>query len=210
MNILIDYTLDTCTASISADSQLTEVAFAVESAASHFLGRGVNRFDCTRTRQPSGTCVLSFKALKKSGPAQFSKVGALGYAVQEGLIPAIISAGEKFQVEETGFDRIVSEGQHRHAGLRSAVVGRKSEGSNCTSIVESYDLKPEVPVTVLTYGLGDLFTGLFARNVNYVKWQVSLKLVQVYIRHSLTDDELHKFLISNSDYDIRRKVSTLS
>ena len=92
----------------------------------------------------------------------------------------------------------------------SSVVGRKSEGSNCTSIIESYDLKPEIPVTILTYGLGDLFTGLFALNVNYIKWQVSLKLVQLYIRHNLTDKQLSQFVLTNSDYDIRRKVSTLS
>jgi hypothetical protein len=140
---------------------------------------------------------------------QISKVGAIGYAVQSGLIPANIAPGEKFQVEETGFEKIVSEGQHRH-GRMSSVVGRKTEGSNCTSIVESYDLKPEVPVTVLTYGLGDMFTGLFALNVNYVKWQVSLKMVQLYIRHNLTDKRLSEFMLSNSDYDIRRKTSTLS
>jgi hypothetical protein len=138
-----------------------------------------------------------------------SSVGALGYAVQEGTIPSTIAAGDKFQVEEVGFERIVSEGQHRH-GRMSSVVGRKTNGSNCTSIIESYDLKPEIPVTILTYGLGDLFTGLFALNVNYVKWQVSLKLVQLYVRHNLTDEQLQQFILTNSDYDIRRKVSTLS
>lgn len=209
MNILINYDLDSCTASISADSTLTEVAFAIESAGNHFLGRGVNRFECLRTRQPNGTCVLSFKALKKSGPMVLSSVGALGYAVREGTIPGVIAPGDKFQVEEDGFEKIVSEGQHRH-GRMSSVVGRKTVGSDCTSIVESYDLKPEIPVTLLTYGLGDLFTGLFALNINYVKWQVSLKLVQLYIRHNLTDQQLHKFILTNADYDIRRKVSTLS
>jgi hypothetical protein len=209
MNILINYNLESCTASISADSTLTEVAFAVEACCNHFLGRGVNRFECTRSRQPNGTCVLSFKALKKSGPMVLSSVGALGYAVREGIIPATIAPGDKFQIEESGFERIVSEGQHRH-GRMSSVVGRKIEGNNSTSIVESYDFKPEIPVTVLTYGLGDMFTGLFAQGVNYVKWQVSLKLVQLYIRHNLSDEKLHKFLLTNADYDIRRKVSTLS
>lgn len=213
MNILINYDLESCTASISADSTLTEVAFAVEAAANHFLGRGVNRFECVRTKQPAGTCVLTFKALKKSGPMVLSSVGALGYAVREGTIPAIISPVDKFQVEESGFEKIVSEGQHRHGSLgrMSAMVGRKVEGANCTSIVESYDLKPEIPVTVFAYGLGDMFTGLFALGVNYVKWQISLKLVQLYIRHNLTDEQLAKFLIKNGgDYDIRQKVSALS
>ena len=209
MNILINYDLESCTASISADSTLTEVAFAVEAAANHFLGRGVNRFECTRSKQPNGTCVLSFKALKKSGPMVLSSVGALGYAVREGTIPTVVAPGDKFQVEEVGFEKIVSEGQHRH-GRMSCMVGRKTEGSNCTSIVESYDLKPEIPVTVLAYGLGDMFTGLFNLGVHYVKWQVSLKLVQLYIRHNLSDEQLAKFLIKNGyDYDIRQKVTTL-
>lgn len=128
------------------------------------------------------------------------------------MIPQYINPQDKFQVEETGFEKLASEGQHRHGSLgrMSAMVGRKTEGSNCTSIVESYDLQPEIPVTLLSYGLGDMFTGLFALGVNYVKWQVSLKMVQLYIRHSLTDDQLTKFLIKSGDYNIRQKVSALS
>ena len=92
----------------------------------------------------------------------------------------------------------------------SSVVGKKQDGSNTTSIVESYDLMPDLPLTVLTYGISDMFTGLFALNVNYVKWQGSLKQVQLYIRHALSDKQLGDFLLSNKDYDIDRKVSTLS
>jgi hypothetical protein len=207
MNVLISYDLDSCTASITADSTLTEVAFAVESAASHFLGRGVNRFDCTRTRQDNGNCVLTFKALKKSGPMVLSKVGSIGYAVEENLFPRNIPASENFQLEEKGFEKIVSEGQHKHG---SVVVGRKKDGSDTTSIIESFLLRPELPFAILTYGLGDMFTGLFALKCNYVKWQGSLNKVQLYIRHNLTDERLKQFLLSNSDYNIQQKVSTLS
>jgi len=207
MNVLISYDLDSCTASITADSTLTEVAFAVESAVSHFLGRGVNRFDCTRTRQENGNCVLTFKALKKSGPMVLSKVGSIGYAVEENLFPRNIPASENFQLEEKGFEKIVSEGQHKHVAM---VVGRKKDGRDTTSIVESFLLRPELPFAILTYGLGDMFTGLFALKCNYVKWQGSLNKVQLYIRHNLSDDRLKKFLLSNSDYNVQQKVSTLS
>lgn len=207
MNVLINYDLDSCTASITADSTLTEVAFAVESAVSHFLGRGVNRFDCTRTRQENGNCVLTFKALKKSGPMVLSKVGSIEYAVKENLFPRNIAASENFQLEEKGFERIVSEGQHKHGNM---VVGRKKDDSHTTSIIESFLLRPELPFAILTYGLGDLFTGLFALKCNYVKWQGSLNKVQLYVRHNLTDERMKQFLLSNSDYDIHQKVSTLS
>jgi hypothetical protein len=208
MNILMNCDLDSCIASISAESTLTEVSFAVEAAACHFLGRGVNRFDCTRTREEKGTCVLKFKALKKSGPMQISKVGSIGSAVESGLIPRKIPANEKFQLEESGFQKIVTEGQHKHGGPRLA--SRKQDGSTCTSIIESHDLRPELPLSILSYGLGDMFTGLFALNCHYVKWQVSLDTIQLYIRHNLSDERLAKFLLSNADYVIDQKVSALS
>lgn len=208
MNVIVNYGLEQCVADISADCSLTEVAFAVESAASHFLGRGVNRFDCTRIRQENGNCTLSFKALKKSGPMVLSKVGSIGYAVEENLFPRQISAGENFQLEENGFEKIVSEGQHRHGSI---VVGRKKVGGETTSIVESFLLRPELPFSILTYGLGDMFTGLFALKCKYVKWQGSLNKVQLYIRHNLTDERLKQFLMSNAaDYNIHQKVSALS
>lgn len=207
MNVLINYGLDQCVADVSADCSLTEVAFAVESVASHFLGRGVNRFDCTRIRQENGNCTLNFKALKKSGPMVLSKVGSIGYAVEENLFPKSIPAIENFQLEEKGFEKIISEGQHKHG---SVLVGRKKDGSNTTSIIESFLLRPELPFAILTYGLGDLFTGLFALKCNYVKWQGSLNKVQLYIRHNLTDERLKQFLLSSSDYNIQQKVSTLS
>jgi hypothetical protein len=208
MNVLISYDLDSCTASISADSTLTELAFAVESAVSHFLGRGVNRFECTRTRQENGNCVLNFKALKKSGSMKFSKVASLGSAVDAGILPKNIPGHENFQMEE-GFDKVISEGQHKHG---TAIVGRKKEadGSTWTSIVESFDLNPELPISLLTYGLGDMFTGLFALNCRYLKWQVSIKKTQLYIRHSVSCETLKRFLVATQDYNITQKVSALT
>ena len=206
MNTLVSYGLEKCVADITADCVLTEIAFAVESVASHFLGRGVNRFDCTRIRQENGNCTLHFKALKKSGPMVLSKVCSVGFAVNENLFPRNIPAGENFQFEEKGFENIVSDGQHKHG----SILVRKKEGGESTSIIETFHLKPEVPFDVLTYGLGDMFTGLFALKCNYVKWQGSLNKIQLYIRHRLTEEQLKKFLITNSDYNIHQKVGTLS
>ena len=207
MNVLINYGSEQCVADISSDCVLTEIAFAVESVTSHFLGRGVNRFDCLRVRQENGNCTLLFKALKKSGPMVLSKVGSVGYAVEQNIFPRNISASDNFQLEEQGFEKIVSEGQHRHG---SFVVGRKKEKDKTTSIIESLQLNPKVSFSILTYGLGDMFTGLFALNCSYLKWQGSLNKIQLYIRHNLTDERLKQFLQSNSDYNTRQKVSTLS
>lgn len=206
MNILINYDLNQCVVDITGDAALTEVAFAVESVASHFFGRGVNRFDCTRVRQENGNCTLTFKALKKSGPMLISKVCSVGEAVKQHLFPENIPVNEHFQLEETGFETLASEGQHRHGNK----ISNKKEKNKTTSIVESFFLKPELPIDVITYGLGDMFTGLFALNCNYIKWQGSLNKVQLYVRHNLSEEKLKQFLYSNSDYDIKRKVSTLS
>lgn len=188
-------------ARISPDADLTEVAFAVEGVCGYFLGRGIYRFDCRRTQEEDGSCVLAFTALNKGGPMQVSKIGAVGHAVRQGLFPTDLPQNERFQMQEPGF---VREGQHRHGGL----MHRKDAG-HAVSIVESHDFDPASPMALITYGLGDMFTGLFALGVRYVKWQGSLKTIQLYIRHQLTDKRLTEYLLSDKDYDIRRKVGTL-
>lgn len=211
MNISINYGLQECVADISADCVLTEIAFAVESVTSHFLGRGISQFDCTRTRQENGNCTLQFKSLSTlrfTKPMALSKVCSIGYAVGQKYFPSNIHASELFQLGEKGFEKIVSDGQHKHGG--SILVGRKKGENETTSVIDTFHLKPEVSLDVLTYGLGDMFTGLFALNCNYVKWQGSLNKTQLYIRHKLTEEQLNQFLKSNSDYDIRQKVKNLS
>lgn len=205
MKILVDYQLNTCVATISGDATLPELAFSIESIISYFLGRGVSRFECIKTKK-DGYCVLSFRALKKSGPMALSKVASIATAIQSGLFPTHIHKDQKFQVEEEGFQEFVKDGQNKHASL---IVGTKKEDNLTCSVIESFKLVPDLPMTILSYGLSDMFTGLMALGCNYIKWQGSANLVQLYIKHNLKDEELRQFLLSKVDYNIEQKVSTI-
>lgn len=204
MNILINYDSDSVTSNISGDSELVEISFAIESVLSHFFGRGVHRFDCQRTVENNGSCVLKFKALNKAKAMQFSKVASLRTLANQGYIPQFIKPSQRFQNEEKDFQKYIVPGQHVH----QACLFKTNEGCN-TSIIEQDNLKQDYPLIMLMYGLSDLFTGLFALDVKYFKWQGSLERTQLYFKHNLTDKQISTFLNSKIDYDINRKVHDL-
>jgi len=194
-----------CIATISGDSLLTEMSFCIETVASHFLGRKVSRFECKRTKLSNGDCQLDFSALKQSGPMVISKVMNIRNAVSQGYYPKFILDSECF-LNEPGFSTTpfaASDGQHRHRGYN-----QKSDAIT-TSVVES-DTNSEALLASLSYGLGDMLTGLFALNVKYVKWQGSLKKNQLYFKHDMSEQKLKSFLNSNQDYDLNRKIKTLT
>lgn len=211
MNVMINYSPENVAVLIDANATLTEVSFAMESVTGYFIGRGVSGFECIRSSGQQGNCILSIKPLSKAGPMEISKVGTIAYAISQGLFPEDIPASQLFQVEHD-FEKSISDGQHKHGTMKKQVslLGSKKEGKDTVSIIESFYLKPDLPLTVLSFGLADMFTGLFALDCEYIKWQGSLKKTQLYIKHNITEEALKRFLMSNHDYDINRKVSSLS
>lgn len=201
---------DQVRATISQDSVLTEVAFAIEGIINHFFGRGVFRFEITRSRQ-SGDCVLEAKALTKSGPIQVSQISSVGVAIQSGLFPRRVPPAELFTAELVAKDEwerpaFATDGQHRFR----KILQRSSEGYT-ESVIESRQTRTDIPLGYLAYGLADLITGLYARGVNYIKWQGSLDTIQLYVKHRLDEKTLYEYLASqgSGDYDINMKVAKL-
>jgi len=201
MKIDVVYEPERCFVVASPDTPLADISFSVESAICHFIGRKVARFECRRSRSDNGECVLEFNALKKPGPMAISKVMNLAAAVREGLFPKMILDSDDF-FNEPGFGEssMILDGTHRHAS--------KANPNTITSIIEA-EPEPAVPIALISYGLSDMFTGLFALGVNYLKWQGSLKKTQLYIRHNLSENQLHRYLKSSQDYDVASLASTL-
>lgn len=191
-----------CAITLFGGSPLTEMAFGIETAISHFLGRKVARFECKRSKLDNGDCRLDFTALKQSGPMVISKVMNIRNAANEGFYPKVILDSECF-LNEPGFSSLVEDGQHRHQGFVS-----KSDANMTTTVVES-DANPNTSLALISYGLGDMFTGLFALNVRYVKWQGSLTKTQLYIKHNISEQKLTQYLTASQDYDVARKIKTL-
>jgi hypothetical protein len=202
MNLILDP--QKCIITIPGETLLPDVSFGIESVVDYFLGRKVARFDCFRTKLPNGDCRLEFNALKKSGKMAISKIMSVGNAVSQGYFPQYILDSECF-LNEPGFQSSVEDGQHRHIGM----VSKSLHSGQTVSIIETPDIRPDIPLCHLSYGLSDMFTGLFALGVKYVKWQASIQKTQLYVRHNLTDEQLKKYLTSSQDYDLTQMAKEL-
>lgn len=185
---------------VAPDGDLTELSFAIECILANFIGRGCAAFEINRSKLADKSCVLDAKALMECGPMILSKVGNLGYAAQSGNYP--IKLSHDFLADR---ERVAHEGQNRLAKYFASAKGE----SFTESVICSYEFDPRLPIAHITYGLSDMFTGLFAKGVTYLKWQGSMKQSQLYVQHTFSETELHKYLLAEQDYDLRRKVSTL-
>lgn len=206
MAVKIHYDEVSCSACVEHQAPLTELSFAIEIAVSNFLGRGVHRFDCSRTREENGDCTLTLRALCHSGPIQLSKVASLENAAQSGLFPRQLKIKEDFKLEKET-DQLIAGGQFKH---QSVSFKKKANENQNLSIIETIDLDPKIDLAVIGYGLSDMITGLFALGIKYVKWQGSIKKTQLFVKHSLTENRLQQYLRDRQDYDVNQKVGLLS
>jgi len=201
------YFPDSAKITASLDSDLTELSFALESVLANFIGRGCASFEFQGSFSATN-CVIEAKALGPPsgvGSMVLSKVGNIGYAVQNGNYPRNLTRNFLEEVEANQGHSIVLEGQNKlFTSLTSAPKEKFIE-----SVICSYDFDPRLPLSHITYGLSDMFTGLFAKGVTYLKWQGSMKASQLYVRHTFPERELYEYLMAPQDYELRRKVSTL-
>lgn len=197
----MDFSLQHCSAILSGEAPLTEVSFAVEAAVSHFIGRKVNRFECKRSKIASGNCHLDFSALKLSGPMAVSKVMTVQSAADVGVIPFAIGDTDNFLAEDA-FPK-VTDGQHRHGCFS------KLENNLVSTVIET-KISSGSSLSLVSYGLADMFTGLFALNVSHIKWQISLQKTQLFFKHNLSDKQINDYFASKIDYDTTRKIKTLN
>lgn len=196
MNILINYDLESCTANISGQATLAEVDFATESIVSHFINRGVNKFECTRTRKESGACILQFKALKKSGPIFATKASPVSYYVKQDVFPK--DTDEDFK-DDSFESKDITDGQNK----------LKLFTKDKACVIETYGLHPNMPMNVVTYGIGSMLVGLFDLGVNHVKWQGSMKTAQLYFDHNITTAQINDFIFGKINADDASLVETL-
>lgn len=177
---------------LGASSDLTEMSFALETAISHFLGRGIYIYSVTRSKSENN-CIVELQANCTIGLMQMSNVASIGSAVNAGLIPN--KCLQDFREEQ---DKVL-DGQNQY---------QKTTGKNI-SVIEGKNLDKNVQLSTISYGLADMLTGLFYLGVNYAKWQYSIQSTQLLFRHDLTDNQIQQFLKSKQDYPLREIVSKL-
>jgi len=177
------------------ETPLVELSFSIETAINYFLGKGVNQWEIRRFRLNDEACRLECTASMEPRKMLFSGIASLTAAVKANYFPKSLIKNWTLDEKETA----VSDGQN------------KSSGKESESIIVTHDLKIDMPIGMFAYGLSDLITGLFARRVNYVKWQGSVESTQLYFKHKFSHSELQRFLDdrSNPDYNVDWPVSKL-
>jgi hypothetical protein len=187
MSIDLNFYKGGATALIGKNNTLVELSSIVSYMIDDYLGRGVYRFDFLRGIK-NGDCVLESNALCDWKPLVFSSVTPLSRAVKEGVVPRNLSEEEIFQNDKTNLDSALGPYE---------------------SIIDSHLEHQNLPLALISYGLSDLVTGLFALGVRYVKWQGSGLRTQIYVKSKLTEDEIMSYLKTPVDYDVNALVKTL-
>lgn len=189
-------------------SPLPELSFALEFASNNFCGRGVYRWDIERDKGESGAAIVNLVSLMpddKKRPLQISQVAQLGGAVEQGIIPAKLQPTESFRFDKEN-PRLAKDGQNRQKKLFNFTS--KEEGW-AESIIESHDLSLYTTLATFSYGFGDMIVGLFALGVRHLKYQITQKTCQLWIKHKLTDEQIVRYFLDQKDYNIGMPVEKL-
>ena len=69
-----------------------------------------------------------------------------------------------------------------------------NEDRPAACIIMGHEYKSDIPLSVIAYGMSDMFTGLFALGIKKIKWQGSLYGSQLYFNHNFpTSKEIFNF-----------------
>jgi hypothetical protein len=203
----ISYSTSSCHIVCSADSLLPELALAMEFISNHFMGRGVYRWSIERDKNTDGHCVVEAQSLMAPSEMpkilQISQVAPLGMAVHNKILPYNIPLKESF-LFGANTEPLAYDGQNR----RRLFCSQSEDWTE--SIIESRDVNPTVQLSMLSWGFADMTVGLFALGVRSLKYQISQKTSQIYIKHKLDEKRLCKYFQSQaSDYNIASTVGKL-
>lgn len=200
----VTFDRDSCVIACPPDTILTDLSFSLEFMANNFVGRGVYRWSIDRIKADDNSCVVTGRALSKSGPMQISQVATLGSAVNQKIIPFDLRPEDTFLFKEKP---IMTDGQNR---LARHLFGKANQDGWTESMIESHDTDSNMQLAVASYGYADMLTGLFVLGVRHAKYQFSRKTSQLYIKHMLDDKKLVGYFVKQGeDYPISMKVGDL-
>lgn len=208
----ITYDSDSCAIGCQHGTGLTELAFALEFACNNFVGRGIYRMAVERPARGNKFSQAFVKSLMPDEfrPMLVSQTILLGDAVKQGVILSDIPIKNSFRFGIENMTEIVKslgDGQTRFgtARLFSSNVSGWAE-----TIIESKDISPDQQMSIYSYGFADMVVGLFALGVRDIKYQITQKTCQLYIKHKLPDAKLIDFFRQEgSAYPVNMLVEKL-
>ena len=169
------------TITISKDRPLTELSFGLQAYIEFFLGSGCWQFEFGRYKLENKDCKVIVRPLIPLGALRVSNVTQVGGLVEMGLLPRSCTPWDLST-------QYASDGPHRV----------NKEGSEGT-IIEIHNIRPEIPLSSLSFGLSDQIVGLFWKGTRTIRYQLSLNLAQVWFGFGMSNKELIKFARDQAD-----------
>jgi hypothetical protein len=172
------------TITVSKDRPLTELSFGLKAYIEFFIGSGCWQFEFGRYKLDNKDCKVVVHPLHPLGALRVSSVTQVGGLVQAGLIPRSLTPWDlNTQYAADGPHRVNKEG---------------NEGT----IINIPHIRPEIPLASISFALSDQIVGFFWKGARTVRYQLSLKLAQVWFGYGMSNKELTKFAREQYDESI--------
>ncbi len=163
-----------------ANTPLPEISFAVSSGMTWMMGQGVYMVRCG-VFMNGGKLLLCMQALTTPKPLMHSTHSTVAGLVESGYLPKELHVKETINPGESVIR--AHDGNNR--------VGSNQEGT----FTNTGDLKPDVSLGDLAFGVADQFVGQFCQGAKQVEWRGSLKLTQVWFNIGMTPTELRDYAV---------------
>lgn len=170
----------------SPKTLLTEISFAATSGVAWMLGRGVHLIKGIATEE-GRHFRLTLRAMSDPRVLALSNFSTVVDMVRAGYFP--IELQESQRLGPPGEKVIPRDGNNR--------VATNTEGT----LTNTFELKPELALAALAFGVGDQMTGDLANGATVVEWRGSAKLCQQWFNVGLAPEQADRFARERWCYD---------
>jgi hypothetical protein len=158
---------------------LPEISFAISSGMAWMMGQGVYMVTGNVFNEKNRALSINIRALVTPKPLMHSTHSTVAGLVETGYLPRALHVKETISPGESVIR--AHDGNNR--------VGSNREGT----FINTGDLRPDVSLGDLAFGVADQFVGQFCQGAKAVEWRGSLKLCQVWFNIGMTPTELGEY-----------------
>ncbi len=170
----------------SGSTPLTEISFAATSGVAWMLGRGVHWIKGIATEE-GRFFRLTVRAMSDPRPLAMSNFTTIVEMVRAGYFP--IELRKEQQIIPGGPEVTPRDGNNR--------VSSNTEGT----LTNTFELRPELALAALAFGVGDQFVGDLSNGATVVEWRGSAKLCQQWHNVGMTPQQAEHFARNRWCYD---------
>ena len=167
------------TAVIPSDVQVSWVSFTIEQGLEWMLGKGVSRMKFERKLLPDKKVELTIES--------------------DGINPQSLKFASVTRL------KILAD----EAAIPEEIEEKYGVGEAGGTVLTSEDLREDLTIADLTYGLSDMIVAFFLKGAQKARYQISRKDGQLWVDLGMSDRELAAFLAKERDYGPETTVEQL-